>query len=637
VLTEISEIEMSPDQLFTRKRSLSRGRGQWRAALVAAVCVGGLLTACSGGSTGSGSGAAFGTTGTWNETWSKNVYSPNYYSGLAANWALLQFGYAIPSTNRTHMFDVIPELMSSFSVDASNLATIHLRPNLKFADGSKLDATDVKKTWLLQSAFGLGYQINIKSMTVKDPTTIEVQFYKEVADVNVRGSIIAMRPLPMTVYGKFVVPGLEKAITDYNAQYRGAGGPTAANKSSAYTLIKNDYNDMVKFEPKTFVGDGPFTIKNVNTAQATLVKSPTFYAADKVHIPKITMTNATTTSNIFPLLFSHKLDWYASVEDSATILDRWKHTTDAHTVLVTNNKTEEIDFNNKKYPFTIKQVRQAIAHVIDRKNLVATETGGTSVNKAIARPDGLDNLLNGTWLDKQDMTAMDSYNHDTGQAAQLLKSVGFTKSGKTWMMPNGKPFKTQMLAPSTPGAAVIAAREVAAELSDFGIPTTASAIQAAGYPAQIGKGDFAMGYNTGVNGNLEPICGIANGGLGASGGLALPDNYAYGGANTGPGIGFGPNVNVPGVGNVMVSQTIDQQCQYTDAGSTMASLTTAWATLVNKQMPYLTYADDTLVARYSTANYTKWPAANSKYWQEAITSPVQAFIWMIEDGYVAPK
>lgn len=627
-----------PDQRSAQRRTFAgrtwRRSARWRSALAAIVCAGGLLAGCSASTTGGGGGnaASFGTTATWGETWSKNVYSPNYYSGLATDWVLMQFGYAIPSTNRTHMFDIVPQLMSTFSVDKNNVATIHLRPNLKYSDGSKLDAENVYQSWLLQAVFGLGYQVNIENMTVKNPTTIEVQFYKQVADVNVRGSIIAIRPLPTTVYGKFVVPGLASAIKEYNAAYRGTGGETAANKTSAYKLIKNDYDNLVKFEPKTFVGDGPFTIKNINTAQATLVKSPTFYAADKVHIPKVTMTNSTTTSNIFPLLFSHKLDWYASGEESATILDRWKHTADAHTITVTSNRTEEIDFNNKKYPFTIKQVRQAIAHVIDRKKLVATETGGTSVNKAIAQPDGLDNLLNDTWLDKSDLNALDPYTHDTGKATSLLESAGFKKSGNKWLMPNGKPFTTEILAPSSPGTAVIAAKEVAAELTDFGIKTSASAVQPAGFTPQQGKGDFSLAYQTGVGGNLEPICGVASGGLGA------PNNYAHGGPDQGqPGIGFGPKFNVPGVGNVQVSDTIDQQCQYTQAGSKMADLAKAWATVVNSQMPYLTYADDAMVARYSTTNYTKWPATGSKYWQEAIISPANAFTWMIEDGYVVPK
>lgn len=620
-------------QLPDRSRVTSRRSPWWRAvaAVIAAACC--VLAACTGNSGSGGKSAsapAFGATAAWNETWSKNPFNPNFFTQIAAQWAQLPMGYALQSKDRVLMFSIMPELMSSYTVDKNNLATVHIKPNLKFSDGSKLDATDVYDSMLLREVYQLGYDINIQSIKVANPTTIKIQYYKGSAAA--RGSIIAITPVPMSVYGKFVVPGLYQAWATYGKLYRSAG-PDKAATSAAYKTIKSDYDKLTKFEPKKFVGDGPFTIQNVTTAQATLVKNNNFYAASKVGIPKVTLTNSTTTSNIFPLLFSHNLDLYAGAETSATILNRWKSTPDAQQVTVGWDRTEEIDFNNKQYPLTMSAARQALAHVIDRKKLVETEVGGTSVNKPTTYPDGLSSLLNQTWLSQSQLAGLDQYKLDTGKATQLLTAAGFKKTGGQWIMPNGKPWTADVIAPSTPSTAMLAAKEVAAELSGFGIKATASSVDPTGYIDRQAKGDFSLAYQTGVNGNLSPICGIASGGLGN------PNNYSYTGDQSGdPGIGFGPKLTVPGIGkNINISQTIVQQCQYTKSGPVMAQQAAAWASLVNEQLPYLTYSDQYLLAEYSTEHYTKWPAADSKYWQEATINMNQALTWMIEDGYIQPK
>lgn len=617
-------------------------RRRWRlssrllAALAAAACVAGILAGCSSSSGSTSGGRPFGATAGWNETWSKNPFNTNFYAGLANYWALLTLGFPEKTTDRVNMFDIIPQLMSSYSVSPSNKATIHLRANAKFSDGTPVDAKDVYNSILLSAVNqDFTFENDVQSVSTPDKHTVVIQFRSTTANVNSRGWILGIRPLPMSVYGKFIVPGLAKAAFGFN-NLIASQGQTKAQQSPYYKLLHDDLQKLLKFEPKTFVGDGPFNIQRVTTAQATLVKSKTFYAASNVHVPSVTMTNSTTTSNIFPLLFSHTLDWYPATETSATILDRWKHTSGAHTLTFPNDISEEVLFNNKKYPFNLQPVRQALAQVIDRPKLVATETGGSSVNKPSAKPDGLTQLLNSVWLSPADLNGMDAYNHDESKAASLLQSAGFKKSGNSWTMPNGKRFTTEIIAPSTPSTALVAVREVAAELTEFGVKTTASTIQAAGYGPQIQKSGFSLAYQTGVGTNLEPMCGIATGGLGE------PTNYTFTGSNGAvtqgqAGIGFGPKANIPGIGNVEVSQTIDTQCQNTNAGPKMAQLATAWARVVNSQMPYLTYADDYQVDRYSTTHYTDWPAPNSKYWQETGIYPNQALIWMLENGYVRPR
>ena len=572
----------------------------------------------------------------WNETWSANYFSTNYYGSIANEWALLPLAYPEKTTDRTKMFELIPMLMKSYSVDKSNKLTIHLRPNAKFSDGTPVDAKAVYNTLILLAVNqDFVFENDVENVTTPDKTTVVIQFTPHTANVNVRGWLAGIRPLPMSVYGQFIVPGLDKAAFKFN-ELLAKGDRDKAQASSAYKLLHSQLQKLLKFEPKKFVGSGPFTIENVTTAQATLKKAPTFYAAAKVDVPAVTVTNSSTAANIFPLLFGQKIDWYAATQASSTVLEKWKNTDEAHTLTFPNDISEEILFNNKKKPFTERAVRQAIAHVVDRAKLVATEVGGTSVNTPTEYPNGLTDVLTDVWIPKATLEKMNPYEHDTEKATSLLKSAGLTKPGDQWLLPDGKPFTTEVIAPSSPSTAVVAAKEVAAQLTEFGIKATASSVEPSGYGQQLQKGNFALAWQTGVGTNLEPMCGIATGGLGE------PTNYTFSGSNGAvtqgePGIGFGPTFDVPGLGNVPVSQTITTQCQNTNAGPKMEKLAIIWANLVNQEMPYLTYASQAQVVHYSTAHYTNWPPEDSRYFEESGIYPTQALVWMIQEGYVSPK
>lgn len=640
-----------PDQCGTPQRTpsrRSRARRRTLSVATAVACTGLLAAGCGSSSThgnGSAQGASGGssTTGTpfgaaaaWNETWSANKYNTNYYGGLASYWALLPLGFPQKTANRVRMFNIIPQMMQSADFGPHNKVTVHLRPGAKFSDGSPVNAKDVYDSMLLQAVDqDFTFENDIQSISTPNSTTVVVQFRPSTANVNVRGWITNTMPLPMSVYGRFIVPGLAKAAFGFN-NLIAREGQAKAQQSPDYKLLNNDLQKLLKFEPKKFVGDGPFNIQRVTTAQATLTKSTTFFDAAKVHIPSVSITNSSTTSNIFPMLFGQKLDFYPAVETSANILARWKHTPNAHTLTFPNDTTEEILFNNKKYPFTLLPVRQAIAHIIDRPRVLSVEVGGKSVNRPSTYPDGLTELLNHIWLSPAQLRAMDPYKYDPAKATSLLRSAGFKLAGKTWRMPNGKPFTTQVLADSVPSTSIVAAKEVASELSQFGIKATASAVQSAGYGTQIQKSGFQLAWQTGVGTNLEPLCGIATGGLGE------PNNYTFTGSNGAvvqgqAGIGFGPKANIPGLGKVPVSATIDTQCQNTPSGPKMASLTNSWARVVNREMPYLTYADDYQVDSYSTTHYTDWPSGHSAFWSETGIYPVQGFVWMLEHGYVRPR
>jgi peptide/nickel transport system substrate-binding protein len=632
---------------FRRHRIIGRLAG----AAVLVTCTGLLAAACtssaSSGSNSSANAPAFTTTASWGPTsWTYSPYSTGLGAPFTAFGVQLPLGIAEKTADQTEMFATVPQLMSSYSVTSGNVATIHLIPGVKFSTGEPVNAADVVDTILLrlvqQSAV---WEDDIENVTAPNATTVVITFTPSTANVNVRGTIASIVPQPMSQYGQFLPAGIEPTLLAYNKLVQNPKTEATAQSSPLFAKIDPYTKKLIVYSPSKLIGDGPFMITGVNTSNLTEVKSPSYFSASKVHVQKVALLNATSSgSSVFAQLYSHDIDWYASspttAPPSATEFSQWKATSDANTQTIPNNVVENLLINSQAYPFTLTPVRQALAYLINRTTLTQTEDGGTlTANQPSPLPDGLGAILNDIWLTPSQRAQLNPYAYSPSKATALLQSAGFKKSGGHWLMPNGKQFTTQVIAATSPENGVLAAQDIAAQLTAFGISATASTVSAAGYQSQYEKGDFQLAWQTGVNGNLEPICGIATGGLGS------PTNYDFGSNGKDipgqSGIGFGAGYDVPGIGTVPVSQTVDLECQDTQAGPRMADLTWDWAQVVNTAVPFLSYADDDAMNLYSTANYTNWPPASSVLWQYAGIATTQvaqpALLMMMEDGYISPR
>jgi peptide/nickel transport system substrate-binding protein len=628
-----------------RRRPRRRSAGRVAAAAALATCTGPLAAACtsSPGSGGSGANApAFTTTASWGpSSWSYSPFGANgsvYFSALGVQ---LPLGIDEKTADQTEMFSTIPQLITSLSVTKNNVATIGLVPGAKFSDGEPVNATDIIDTVLLrlvqQNAV---YENDIENVTAPNSTTVVITFTPGTANVNVRGLITNMIPQPVSEFRQFLPSGIGPTLLAYNKLVQNPTTTATAQKSPLFAKIEPYTQKLLTYSPPKLIGDGPFMVTGANTSSITEVKSPTFFGASKVHVQKITLLNtASSGSSVYAQLFSHDLDWYGMATPSTTELRQLKATSDTNVVTIPDDQTEDLLINNKTYPFTLTPVRQALAYLINRQTLTQTEDGGLlTANRPSSLPDGLGSVLDGVWLTPSQRAQLNPYSYSPSKATALLESAGFKKSGGHWLMPNGKPFTTQMIAPTDPLNAPLAAQSIAAQLSAFGIPATASTLPPSSYQTQYQKGDFQLAWQNGINGNLEPICGVATSGLGE------PTNYTYGSNGAvipgQPGIGFGPGYNVPGLGDVQVSQTSTTQCQVTQAGPHMAALTWDWAQVMNTAVPFINFADDQALNVYSTAHYTNWPPASSALWQYsglASSNPYQpALMLMMEDGYISP-
>jgi len=162
-----------------------------------------------------------------------------------------------------------------------------------------------------------------------------------------------------------------------------------------------------------------------------------------------------------------------------------------------------VAFNNLRYPFNITEVRVALTHAMDYKELSAALTGvdgsvPTCSVLPVIRTPVVDDLYYKPLKDNLTALGMDPatgwWKYDTAKAESLLKGVGFTRGtdGK-WRLPSGELWTFSLL--TTSGFEMESQRIgfiVADQWKRFGIEVTAEPVVAGVWSPRISKGEYGV-------------------------------------------------------------------------------------------------------------------------------------------------
>jgi peptide/nickel transport system substrate-binding protein len=612
-----------------RKRA---GRALGLAALGCVIAL--VAGACSGGSSGGGKGSSgtylkWAPCCTWGTTWSNNYYSP-LWVGIGNGLVLLPLAVE----NQPSLTSFTPQLATSWTVSGNTL-TINLRQGVNWQNGKPVTSTDVYDTLALDgTAAGYGGWTYIAG--VQAPNAHQVVITTQPgANVTLLEDQLFYRPVvPASQYGQFVTSTLMQDDVAYWQEE--SKNPTAAAKMPQYTAMQAAFKKMVAYNPSTLLGDGPYTVKGVNTAEALLVKWPGFYDAASVHVAGIDYIND-QNQGIYPLLLSGQAD-FSNVYMSPTILKQWQSTAGSNTA-IPHGFTFELVFNSHMYPLNMTAVRQAIAYVIPRANMVAAAYGGSSIadrgGVLNQHPDGLPSYLDSLYLTPSEQATLNPYPVDDAKATSLLQSAGFHQSGNKWIMPNGKPFTLSFLVNNATSDIVSSFESAASALTAFGISSSLNETEGTIQTEDLANGDFQLSMD--LVGGPNPLYDNFDKVLGSIANFENLGNYAGD-----RGIGFGPSETVPGLGSVNVPTVIDQESEQVGPGSQMNNLVYDWAREVNQQLPYITYATKVYQFPFSSQHFTDWPPINgqgtSQLWNILGQGDMdEGLTLMLEEGYIRPK
>jgi peptide/nickel transport system substrate-binding protein len=622
---------------------MTRGRHPVVAAIAAAATfILAVTAACSAGTADSGAGnpaggqadadaggsapyLSFAPCCSWGTTWSYNPYNVN---GLGIQNDFITLRLAIQ--NYPSLTDYTPQLADSWKVQHNKLI-VHIREGAKWQDGSPVTSKDVYDTAILDGTRGDGFWHDITDVEATDQQTVTFTLRKGQPVPLAENDILAnILPYPSSVYGKFVTPQLEKDVPAY---YRASQqDPDKAAKMPEFKRMGKAFKDLAALKVDKLIGDGPFKLENITTKEAKLSKWDGFWDADKIKIGGIDYLNG-DTQTIYPQLFSNRID-FSNAYMPPPILKRWTSTPDAHTPLPLAFGFV-LGFNNHKYPFNVKEVRQALAYVIPRKQMseaaYGTLPGAGGTWKEVNT--GISPTMEKLYLPQDKIDQLNKYPVDLQKATRLLQSKGFTKKGNQWMLPNGKPFTMTFMVNSQTTDIVTSFHSAATALTAFGIKADVNATSGAQQDADQHNGNFDAGmYFIGGNDPLQMYDGM----------MGTGNNFSSSGTYAGKrGLGFGPKVDVPGLGTEEIATALDAQARNVAPGPKLKELTWDYARLVNDQVPYIWYATKVYQFPYSSRKFTNWPPigknGSSPLWDIIGANMTGGISLALQQGYIIPK
>ena len=278
--------------------------------------------------------------------------------------------------------DLTPEPGLAKSWDFTDPTTLvfTLQPNVKFQDGSPMDAEAVK--------FSIDRARSLPTSTVK-------------AELGAITDVQATSPTTITI--KLAKP--DSSLIGVFADRAGMIVSPTAVQSSGGSFAVNP------------VGAGPYAfVSYASGDQLVLKKNTHYWQAGKPYLDGITMKYIPNGKTVENALIDKQLDM--SIVIGAQSVDTLKATSGIVVSADTSSAEESCYFNVTKPPLNSTKARQAIAYAIDRPALMKAMLFGHGGEPA-------DQILpKSHWAYQKDLPKKYQYNHDPKKAAELWKDAG---------------------------------------------------------------------------------------------------------------------------------------------------------------------------------------------------------------------
>ena len=248
--------------------------------------------------------------------------------------------------------------------------TLHLRPNVKFSDGTPVDATAVKAAILHNKKSPLRTSLEvIKSITVDGPLTLTLNLSS---------------PTPADLLYAF--NDLDGYITD----------PAATN------LAKDP------------IGSGPYTLVSASASEIVLKKNPNYWNAAAYQPAEIDFVQVATGPPSVAALEAGAIDMTQFEPESLATV---KSDTALGYSIVPSHEFLTVQFRLDTPPVNNELVRQAINYAINRNEINAVALGGTGrVTDETFSPDQTVPF---------NASVANEYPYDPTKAKQLLVQAGY--------------------------------------------------------------------------------------------------------------------------------------------------------------------------------------------------------------------
>jgi len=338
----------------------------------------------------------------------------------------------------THLFlfngTYVPGIAYNWTLSEDyKVLTVKIRKGVKWHDGTELTTKDIYGTWLCIALINPGWpfptQIIEKIEVVDDYTIV---FY-------------AKRPHARFDFGilwhwDYIPYHQYKHIIDKVIKRMKEGKDPFAHPEDFEDLKR----ELLDFRPKTYIGTGPYKIKTVTEEVIVLEKFKDYWNGEP-EIDEVRIHRTPSADILWSLLLEGKLDWYWGTPTPEQ-LEQLKAKPWFGTIKIVRTIGPMIYFNHRKYPLSLKEVRQAIAYAINRTELAWIEwpIGGIPEEYII----GFASLYAERYFNETFMKTIEKfkYEYNPKKAEEILKGLGFKKGPDgIWVTPNGTKLEFELL------------------------------------------------------------------------------------------------------------------------------------------------------------------------------------------------
>lgn len=343
-------------------------------------------------------------------------------------------------------------------VDDNKAYQVSIKAGAKWSDGAPITADDVINSYAIGRIQNWSEWNYLSDVQKVDDHTVKFVFSGE----------------PSFAAERLILKEYIAASQTYGDLAKKALDLVAAGKKNDSDEWKALAAEINGFKPDTLISSGPYTyaLSDVGAASMTLHWQPNSLYSGSVKFGEIKIWQGDTEQST-PLVLSGEIAHSTDVYPPATI-DQMKATAGVRLITIPRGYGPALLFNDGIAPWNIKEVRQAVALVINREqNAFLTGAGATAtVYMSGLLDDQVPQLLPKDVIDK-----LDHYDFDTDRASKLMQSVGYTKNadGK-WVDKDGKTISAEFKFPAEFVDFSAAAQDAIAQMNAFGFDITARAM-----------------------------------------------------------------------------------------------------------------------------------------------------------------
>lgn len=349
-----------------------------------------------------------------------------------------------------------------------------LLPDLLWSDGNPITADDVVATYALGRLVGWSQFNYIDEVEKVDDLTVRFHFIDEASKLAER--LILREPIAAAAtYGEFAARAEELFATGVDSE------------SEEWQALLTEVRG---YRPESYIASGPYTytLDDVGDAYMTLSWQPNSIFSDSVQFGELKLWAGETDSTT-PLVLSGEIAHSTNVYPPATV--ETFQTEGLDIVSIPRGYGPAMLFNLSVYPWNVKEIRQAMALVIERdQNAFLTNGFGAAGTEYMAGL--LDSSVN-TMLPPNVIDQLDRYAFDPERASGLMESVGFTLNADgVWEDGDGVVAGGEWIFPAEFADFAAATQDAVSQLNDAGFAIEARALPWQEVPTEIRNGTFEM-------------------------------------------------------------------------------------------------------------------------------------------------